>query len=60
MVVAGLPRSPVRFLAPPLIQVAKAAHEQIDIPRLLTLTGWTLAWSAVVVAVYVVLRRSRA
>jgi hypothetical protein len=58
-VVAGLPQSPVRFLAPPLIEVAKAAHGQLNVLHMAELTAWTATWSAAALAVYITLRRSR-
>jgi hypothetical protein len=60
VVVAGLPRSPVQWLAPPLIDTAKAARSHVDTPLVIGLTGWTLAWVIAAGAVYVGLRRNRA
>lgn len=60
LVVIGLPRSPVRWLGPPLLADSNAAHQVIRTPVVLGLTGWMLAWTATAVVAYVMMRRTRA
>lgn len=61
VVVAGLPRSPVRWLVPPMIEITKTARSTIHggLP-VLGLTAWTVAWAALAVTAYALLRRHRA
>jgi hypothetical protein len=59
VVVAGLPRSPVRWLVPPLIGVTKAARASWRLDTVAGLTAWTLAWSLLAAAAYAYLRRTR-
>ena len=60
VVIAGLPRSPVRWIVPPLINIAKAARTHIEAGRVIGLTAWSVAWALIAVSAYVTLRRSRA
>ncbi|WP_027344704.1 hypothetical protein [Hamadaea tsunoensis] len=60
-IVLGLKNSPVPFLAPPLMPAARVtAADPTDFAALLWPTLWGIAWSAVVLAVYARLRRTRA
>jgi hypothetical protein len=59
VVVAGLPRSPVKWAAPPLIGVTRAARSDPHGWTVLGLTGWTLAWALAAGAAYVMIRRRR-
>lgn len=57
----GLKSSPVPWLAPPLLASARTlTAKQLDYAALAPLTGWALLWSAVLLAGYGWLRRSRA
>jgi hypothetical protein len=60
VVVAGLPRSPVRWLAPPLIDITKAARGSLRLNTVAGLTAWALIWALAIGAGYVALRRQRA
>lgn len=60
MMVADLPRSPIRWLAPPMIDIARAARANLDGSLVSGLTAWTLGWTAVAIAGYAILRRHRA
>jgi hypothetical protein len=59
-VVVGLKSSPVPWLGPPVMSVARHTVGGADTTALAELTGWALAWTAVAVAGYVWLRRRRA
>jgi hypothetical protein len=58
--ILGLSGSPVPWLAPPLMGTARALANGIGAAALGGLTGWALVWSAVVLAGYGWLRRTRA
>lgn len=60
VVVAGLPRSPVRWLVPPLIDITKTARSAFRIDAVIGLSAWTLGWALVAGVGYVVLRRRQA
>jgi hypothetical protein len=57
--VLGLPGSPLIVLAPPLVATDRMMASQAGFGGVLGLTGWALLWSAVVLAGYGWLRRSR-
>jgi hypothetical protein len=60
-IVLGVPRSPVPWLAPPLLGVARElAGRQVDPAPLLPLTVWALAWAVAILLGYGWLRRRRA
>ncbi|GIH12243.1 hypothetical protein [Rugosimonospora africana] len=58
--VLGLSGSPVPWLAPPLMGAARALANGIGAGALGGFTGWALVWSALVLAGYGWLRRTRA
>lgn len=59
-IVLGVPASPVPWLAPPLLAVARTlAGQQIRVQSLVPLSLWALSWAAVVLAGYGWLRRGR-
>ncbi len=60
-IVLGVPGSPVPWLGPPLLGVARALNGQhVKYATLLPLTLWALVWAAVIVVGYGWLRRRRA
>jgi len=59
IVVLSLPRSPMRWIAPPAMAVTKAARSQLDLPLVGGLTIWTVAWAAIATLLYAAARRSR-
>jgi hypothetical protein len=57
----GLKGSPVPWLAPPLLSSARTlTADHVDYAAIGPLTGWAVAWSAVLLAGYGWLRRTRA
>jgi hypothetical protein len=58
--VLGLRGSPVPWLAPPLVILSRTLANGAGAAAVAGLTGWALAWGAVVIAGYGWLRRSRA
>jgi hypothetical protein len=61
LLLLGLKSSPVPWLAPPLLTSARTlTADHLDYLRLGPLTGWALLWSAVVLAGYGWMRRTRA
>jgi hypothetical protein len=58
--VLGLRTSPVPWLAPPLLPAARDLAQCISAASAIGATAWALAWSAVVLAGYAWLRRTRA
>ncbi|MEN3308612.1 MAG: hypothetical protein V7603_4814 [Micromonosporaceae bacterium] len=60
-IVLGVPQSPVPWLAPPLLGVARAlAGQQVDLAQLLPLTLWAVVWAVAILVGYGWLRRRRA
>ncbi len=60
LVVVGLPRSPVRWIGPPMLAVSHEAHRAIRTASVVGLSVWTLAWTGVALAAYAAMRRVRA
>ncbi len=58
-IVAGLRGSPVQWLVPPVMAVARETVNQVSAPTAAMLTLWSLAWAGVVVFGYTRLRRFR-
>jgi hypothetical protein len=58
-VVLGLTASPVPWLAPPLMAVARFGASTPSLPAALTITGWAVAWAGTVLGGYWWLRRRR-
>jgi hypothetical protein len=59
-IILGAPKSPVPFLAPPLMATARAANQGLSAGAGIGLTLWALAWAAVVIAGYWRVRLRRA
>jgi hypothetical protein len=60
-IVLGVPGSPVPWLAPPLLGVARAlSGRSVHLAALLPLTSWAVAWALVILFGYGWLRRRRA
>jgi hypothetical protein len=60
VLVLGIPGSPVPWLAPPLLSVAKMlAAVHVRAALMVPFTGWALLWAAVVIAGYSWMRRTR-
>jgi hypothetical protein len=60
-IVLGVPQSPVPWLAPPLLGVARAlGGRSVELGPLLPLSLWALVWALVVLTGYGWLRRRRA
>ncbi|HKT05618.1 MAG TPA: hypothetical protein VJT31_39400 [Rugosimonospora sp.] len=59
--VLGVPASPVPWLAPPLLGVARAlSGQQVQVARLLPYTGWAVVWAVAILVGYGWMRRRRA
>jgi hypothetical protein len=59
-IILGAPKSPLPFLAPPLMATARAANQGVTPAGGLWLTFWALAWAALAIAGYWRVRRRRA
>lgn len=59
IVVLGLPRSPLSWLAPPLMAVARAAGRRTELAGVIGLSAWMLGWTLVAGAAYITIRRAR-
>ena len=59
IVVLGLPRSPVPWLGPPLMAVARTAGRHTQLASVLGLSAWMLGWTLVAGVAYVTVRRTR-
>jgi hypothetical protein len=59
-IILGAPRSPLPFLAPPLMATARAANHGVSAGGAFWLSLWALAWAAVAIAGYWRLRLRKA
>jgi hypothetical protein len=58
-IVVGLSFSPIPWVAPPLMAVARATSDGLSAGQVLGLTGWALAWAGVAIVGYWRLRLRR-